>query len=237
MEHQQPLPKPVEILVQGAGRVFLRLGVNVKRLYELGYWRWRAFREKGLSPFTSGIFTDVLRVDRSSYVGKKVIDIGCGPRGSLEWLDDSKLRVGIDPLMPDYIQLGITGHKACYVACSAEQLPFANESFDIVTSINSLDHVDDLNLALDEIARILTSGGRFIFLVEVHPKATLSEPITIPWNLTTQLSRHFRVVSEFHFEEAEHRPGSAAASRSSIPFDHTNPEKRSGALLATLERL
>ena len=237
MEHQQPLPKPVEMLIQRTGRVFLRLGVNVKRLYELGYWRWRAFREKGLSPFTSGIFTDVLGVDRSSYAGKKVIDIGCGPRGSLEWLGDSKLRVGIDPLMPDYLQLGVTGHKTSYVACNAEQLPFANASFDIVTSINSLDHVDDLNLTLNEIARILTSGGHFIFLVEVHHKATLSEPITIPWNLTTQLSHNFRIVSEYHYEEAKYRPGSAAAARAAIPFDHTNNEKRSGTLLATLERL
>ena len=237
MEHQRPLPKPVATIVQGAGRLFSRLGVNVKRLYELGYWRWRASKEKGLSPFTSGLFTEVLRVDRSNYVGKKIIDIGCGPRGSLEWLEDAELRVGIDPLMTDYLKLGVKDHKACYVAASAEHLPFATGSFDIVTSINSLDHVDDLEMTLDEIARVLASGGHFIFLVEVHPKATLSEPITIPWNLTTQLSRHFRVVSEFHFEEAEHRPGSAAASRSSIPFDHTNPEKRSGALLATLERL
>tara|TARA_B100000945_G_scaffold238075_1_gene194167 strand:- start:681 stop:1394 length:714 start_codon:yes stop_codon:yes gene_type:complete len=237
MEHQQPLPKPVEMLIQRAGRVFLRLGVNVKRLYELGYWRWRAFREKGLSPFTSGIFTNVLRVDRSFYINKKVIDIGCGPRGSLEWLADAELRVGIDPLMTDYLQLGVKDHEACYLAAKAEQLPFASGSFDIVTSINSLDHVDDLQITLDEIARILTSGGRFIFLVEVHPKATLSEPITIPWDLTSQLSHHFRVISENHFEEADHRPGSAAAARASIPFNHNNPEKRSGALLATLERL
>ncbi len=225
------------IIVQGVGRLFSKFGINVKRLYELGYWRWRASREQGLSPFTSGLFTNVMRVDRSFYVGKKVIDIGCGPRGSLEWLEDAELRVGIDPLMPDYLQLGVKDHKACYVTAKAERLPFATGSFDIVTSINSLDHVDNLKFTLNEIARILTSGGRFIFLVEVHPKATLSEPITIPWNLPTQLSQHFSVVSEYHFEEAKHRPGSAAAARAAVPFDHTNPEKRSGTLLATLERL
>ena len=138
---------------------------------------------------------------------------------------------------PDYLQLGVNNHKACYVAAKAEHLPFVTGSFDIVTSINSLDHVDDLNITLEEIARILTSGGHFMFLVEVHPKPTLSEPITIPWNLTSKLSHHFRIVNEYHFEEAENRPGSAAAARAAIPFDHTNNEKRSGTLMASLERL
>ena len=225
------------MIVQWVGRIFSNLGVDVKRLYELGYWRWRAFRERGLSGFTSGLFTDVMRVDRSYYIGKRVIDIGCGPRGSLEWLEDATLRVGIDPLMPDYIRLGVTEHAAEYVAAAAEQLPFSSASFDIVTSINSLDHVDDLNLALDEIARILVPGGRFIFLVEVHPEATLSEPITIPWDLTSHLSQKFRIISEYHFEEAGHRPGSAAAARASVPFDHSNHGHRSGTLLAALERL
>ena len=223
--------------MQGIGRLFSRLGINVKRLYELGYWRWRAFRERGLSPFTSGLFTDVMRIDRSYYVGKRVIDIGCGPRGSLEWLEDAALRVGIDPLMSDYIRLGVTNHAANYVAATAERLPFATASFDVVTSINALDHVDDLELTLAEIARVLVSGGRFFFLVEIHPEATLSEPITIPWDLTSQLSQNFRIVSEYHFEEAEHRPGSAAAARASIPFDHGNLKQRSGTLLAALERM
>jgi len=237
VKHQRPTPRPIGIFVQWAGRVFLKFGVDVKRLYELGYWRWRFFRERGLSSFTSGIYTDVLRIDRSFYSGKRIIDIGCGPRGSLEWLEDASLRVGIDPLMPDYLKFGIKTHSARYVAATAENLPFAADSFDVVTSINSLDHVDDLNKTLDEIARVLTVDGRFIFLVEVHPEPTLSEPITIPWDLTSRLSNKFRIISEFHFEEAEHRPGSVAAARSAIPFDHNNHECRSGTLLAALERL
>jgi SAM-dependent methyltransferase len=223
--------------VQWVGRIYSNFGVDVKRLYELGYWRWRAFRERGLSKFTSGLFTDIMRIDRSYYIGKRVIDIGCGPRGSLEWLDDAALRVGIDPLMPDYIRFGVSGHAAEYVAATAEQLPFSSASFDVVTSINSLDHVDDLNLTLDEIARVLIPGGRFLFLVEVHPEPTLSEPITIPWDLTSLLAQNFRIISEYHFEEAEHRPGSAAAARLSIPFDHSNFDQRPGTLLAALERL
>ena len=237
VKHQRPTPRPIGIIVQWTGRVFLKFGVDVKRLYELGYWRWRSFREKGLASFTPGIFTDVMRIDRSYYSGKRVIDIGCGPRGSLEWLEDAALRVGIDPLMPDYLKLGIKSHKAIYLAATAEDLPFSSACFDVVTSINSLDHVNDLNRTLDEVTRILTPGGRFLFLVEVHPEPTLSEPITIPWNLSSRLSDNFRVISEFHFEEAAHRPGSAAAARSGVPFDHNNLEQRSGTLLAALERL
>jgi hypothetical protein len=87
--YQRPTPRLIATIVQWVGRICSNFGVDVKRLYELGSWRWRAFRERGLSKFTSDLFTDIMRIDRSYYIGKRVIDIGCGPRGSLEWLDDA----------------------------------------------------------------------------------------------------------------------------------------------------
>ena len=91
-------------------------------------------------------------------------------------------------------------------------------------------------LTLTEIARVLVSGGHFVLLVEIHPKATLSEPITIPWNITSRLSTNFLVVKEKHFEESPNRPGSSAAARAGIEFDHNDPTERSGTLLAVLQR-
>jgi SAM-dependent methyltransferase len=44
----------------------------------------------------------------------------------------------------------------------AEQLPFADASFDLVTSVNSLHHIARPPRALDELARVLAPGGRIV---------------------------------------------------------------------------
>ena len=106
----------------------------------------------------------------------------------------------------------------------------------MVTSFNSLDHVDDLMQTLSEVERVLTSGGLFVVMVEIHPKATLSEPITIPWNLTSILSNGFTVLEERHLEESPSRPGASAAARANIAYNHDDARVRSGTLIAVLQR-
>jgi SAM-dependent methyltransferase len=54
------------------------------------------------------------------------------------------------------------------VQCGAEQLPFADHSFDTVVATYVLCTVPDPAVALDEIARVLAPGGRYLFLEHVH---------------------------------------------------------------------
>jgi len=42
-------------------------------------------------------FLDYFGLSKDFYKGKKILDIGCGPRGSLEWADMTLERVGLDP--------------------------------------------------------------------------------------------------------------------------------------------
>ncbi|HYX83584.1 MAG TPA: class I SAM-dependent methyltransferase [Gaiellales bacterium] len=44
----------------------------------------------------------------------------------------------------------------------AEQLPFADASFELVTCVNSLHHIARPPRALDEMARVLAPGGRIV---------------------------------------------------------------------------
>jgi SAM-dependent methyltransferase len=44
----------------------------------------------------------------------------------------------------------------------AEQLPFPDEAFELVTCVNSLHHIARPPRALDEMARVLTRGGRIV---------------------------------------------------------------------------
>src|SRR5690349_10690247 len=88
--------------------VLQRLGVDTKGFYELSYWRAVKRRNGKLSNgWYEATFTKYVGIPRSFYSGKKVLDIGCGPCGSLEWLDDAAERVGLDPLADKYRELGI----------------------------------------------------------------------------------------------------------------------------------
>ena len=89
-------------------------------------------------------FTDCFGLPLELYDGKRVLDVGCGPRGSLEWAERAAERVGLDPLADEYQRLHSREHAMTYVAAPAESIPFPDGHFDVVSTMNSLDHVDDL---------------------------------------------------------------------------------------------
>jgi SAM-dependent methyltransferase len=51
--------------------------------------------------------------------------------------------------------------EGCVFLSDAKGLPFVPDSFDFVAAFNSLEHVGDPTLALDEIRRVLRPGGWF----------------------------------------------------------------------------
>jgi ubiquinone/menaquinone biosynthesis C-methylase UbiE len=112
-----------------------------------------------------------------------MLDIGCGPRGSLEWADMAAERVGLDPLVDDYRGLGIDEHAMSYVACGAEAIPFADGHFDVVSALNALDHVDDVAGAIAEITRVTHARGALLLIVEVGHVPTVTEPHTLTWDV------------------------------------------------------
>src|SRR5690349_15969345 len=79
-----------------------------KERHELTFWR-KKYREEGGRLGNSHyehFYTVFFGLDRAFYVGKRIVDIGCGPRGSLEWADMAAERVGIDSLAKEYRKLG-----------------------------------------------------------------------------------------------------------------------------------
>jgi SAM-dependent methyltransferase len=172
-----------------------------KAHHELRYWRSRAASEGDLgNAHYAELFTSMFGLDRSFYAGKRVLDIGCGPRGSLEWADEAAQRVGLDPLAEKYKQFGTDRHAMEYVSAGVERMPFPDGSFDIVTSLNSLDHVDDLDAALEEIARITAPGGSFLLEVEIGHAPTHTEPLLVWFDIFDKLASSFTVVADRRYE-------------------------------------
>ncbi len=148
-----------------------------KKYNELKYWK----KVKNETPVLSNdyyqqYYTDYFGLDGSFYKHKNILDIGCGPRGSLEWANMANKRVGIDPLADEYKKLGADKHQMEYVASPSEKIPFENDFFDVVCSFNSLDHVDNVEVTVKEITRVLCKQGIFLLMVEVNHAPNPCEP-------------------------------------------------------------
>ncbi|HLQ86067.1 MAG TPA: bifunctional demethylmenaquinone methyltransferase/2-methoxy-6-polyprenyl-1,4-benzoquinol methylase UbiE [Salinisphaeraceae bacterium] len=84
---------------------------------------------------------------------------------TLSDINTSMLRRGRDRLL----DRGIAGNVD-FVLANAEQLPFADDSFDCITIGFGLRNVTDKQAALDEMARVTRPGGRTIVLEFSKPQ-------------------------------------------------------------------
>jgi SAM-dependent methyltransferase len=115
----------------------------------------------------------ILRVgniaDQDFFRDKAVVDIGCGPLGSLSWLTTSRLNIGLDPLAVKYANIR-KPDKMFYVCGVGEQLPFRSASVDIIITTFASDYFDSPQQVFDEIKRVLKPGGYFVGSLNLRPK-------------------------------------------------------------------
>lgn len=182
--------------------------INRKHAIRIKYDRefryWQGMTDKRLAELRDvyfGLYCCYLGVDKNSFKGRTVVDIGCGPHGALGVFDAS-LKIGVDPLAGRYKKrFGLTGHDMTYLNCPAENISLADGVADVVISRNSLDHVDDFSASISEIYRILKGGGQIIFAINIQPYPTLSEPLLLNERI---IQREFE--SKFEYEITERFP-------------------------------
>lgn len=206
---------------------------HAKRTSELAYWRGRQAEEGVLeNDWYRDAFTTVFDLDDSFYAGKRILDIGCGPRGSLEWATMARERVGVDPLAKAYKRLNGGRHAMTYVAARSERMPFPDEHFDVVSSVNSLDHVDDLDATIAEITRVTRRGGDFLLLTNVNHPPTRTEPQSFSWEVLDRFEG-FEVLEERRLEAVA---GVIPDAIRNVPYDD-GLVAHTGSLVARLRRL
>lgn len=168
--------------------------VRWKEFNEHYYWKLRKQAEGVLSnQHYKHFYTTHFGLRDDDYVGKVVLDIGCGPRGSLEWASMASRRMGLDPLAAEYLRLGAEQHRMEYIDAPSENIPLKDAECDVVCSFNSLDHVEDVERTLKEIKRVTRAGGLFLLLVETNHAPTDCEPHRLtPQGLIASLKPEFK---------------------------------------------
>lgn len=98
--------------------------------------------------------------------GSRHLDIGCGPGTFIGGLDETIQSIGVDIAQAqiDYAQKQYGSASKSFVKIEPGPIPFVDHSFDVVTSIELMEHLDkDAGLALmKEARRVLKPSGVFM---------------------------------------------------------------------------
>ncbi|MBN2621457.1 methyltransferase domain-containing protein [candidate division WOR-3 bacterium] len=166
--------KPGIVVRWASGRFARPSQAEVQRRWDLGAKVWdKGYTKYGDSYrrhlFNPGLFSLIRNVK-----GKKVLDAGCGQGYMARLLAERGANVvGVD-LSKKFIEIARhyeskkpLGIK--YMQANLAHVPqLKSRCFDLIVSVYVLCDVRDYDRAIREMARVLKSRGRFVFLIE-HP--------------------------------------------------------------------
>lgn len=99
--------------------------------------------------------------------GARVLDAGCGSGRLLDSLTRYGEVSGLD-MNPDSVEIARgRGHRDVQQGV-VESLPWPDETFDLVTSLDMVEHTADDRVALRELHRVTRPGGQFLMTVPAY---------------------------------------------------------------------
>ncbi len=118
----------------------------------------------------------------------RILDIGCGTGRLLKLLGTRFPQVDLTGLDLAENMLRQAAERlpssVCLVQGDAEQLPFADASFDLVVSSSTFQWLDPLAACFNEVRRVLCPEGRFVF--SLFGDGTLAE-VGLSWRQALEL--------------------------------------------------
>ena len=125
---------------------------------EDSHW-WYVGRRAILESF----LREIVRTFRASDSAPRILDVGCGTGGNLEMLEKFGAAEGVD-VSDEALEFcrakNLKARKGL-----AEKLPFDDESFEIVTALDVVEHLDDDFAGLKEMNRVLKKDGKTLIFV------------------------------------------------------------------------
>lgn len=122
---------------------------------------------------------------------KNIVDLGCGTGLILGELNNLAMTFGVD-----FSTLALTFCKRRgleHLVCSdVNNLPFADEQFDLVFALDLLEHIEDDIHLMSEINRILKPNGTIMLTVPAH---------TSLWSEHDEALHHYRRYSSQSFRK------------------------------------
>ena len=116
-------------------------------------------------------FLDSIDLDLTKLEDKKVLDAGCGPAGIFTLLRSASV-TAVDPLIDQYEMklehFDCAKYPGVHFITSSLEHYSPEESYDYVFCLNVINHVADIDRALDNLFGVMTPGGYLILSIDCH---------------------------------------------------------------------
>ena len=141
---------------------------------------WEAHADWWQRQFTDGVdpeYTEqILPIVTEWTAGsRRILEVGTGEGQVARAIADAATAagseasvVGVDPTVNQIVEAARRAGGVRYLRSGAESLPFVDAAFDAVVCCLVFEHIDEVDAALAEVARVLEPGGRFVFCLN-HP--------------------------------------------------------------------
>jgi SAM-dependent methyltransferase len=176
------------------------LRLHAQYYYYAGFYEWIRHRAL-LNPFRidpsrPGNF----QLSPDAIAGSIVLDVGCGPMTwTLSLVHCATVHV-VDPLVAVYQEIQPFGWEffTSVTSAGAEHLPFDTGSINVVHCWNVLDHTQNADRILREIARVLLPGGQLLLGCDVRRTRGGGAAHPYKWSVDafeTRVFKHFEPVT------------------------------------------
>jgi SAM-dependent methyltransferase len=160
-------------------------------MYEIeGTHWWFAGRRQIISGFIERICKGFTRCPR-------ILDVGCGTGANLEMLAKFGDAEGVDVSTEALSFCKQRGLQSVRLG-EAEKLPYPDQSFDLVTGLDVVEHLDDDLAGLREMRRVLKPGGRALLFVPAF---------MFLWGVQDDVSNHRRRYTMKQLKETVRNAG------------------------------
>lgn len=158
--------------------------------------------------WTRPLRTEALRLARLDDPGLRTLDVGAGTGFSTAGIVERVNPEAVTMLDQSPDQLGRAAKKPELAACAkqlgdAEQLPFADKSFDRYISCGSIEYWPDPARAIAEAHRVVRPGGTALVVGPLSPAGRLARLAADAWMLFPEESQYRDWFAAAGFEEIE----------------------------------
>lgn len=146
----------------------------------------------------------------------KILDLWCGYGNNKHKIYAKKNEVyGVDIEEDNVLHCKERFPNHTFIKVDGETLPFDNDFFDVIHSMDVLEHVDNLNIVLQEATRVLKPWGRF--MIEVPYRRSEELLLKIKPEYRDQV-HHVRMFRDGEMENIFEKLGYTLSKRRKISF-------------------
>jgi SAM-dependent methyltransferase len=167
---------------------------SILRRVEENHW-WFVGRRKIIESFLKRFLPTSAAGERKAPLN--ILDVGCGTGANLEMLSQFGRAEGVD-ISPEALMFCRERGLENVKQGEAESLPYADGSFDLVTGLDVVEHLDDDIAGLKEMYRVLRADGRALFFVPAF---------MFLWGVQDDISHHRRRYTMTQLKEVVQRAG------------------------------